>query len=220
MSATTPVLTLRERQKRETHELIARAAEQLFASRGFGAVTVDDVGRAAGVSRQTVFNHFPTKEDLVFDRGNEAEDLMVAAVRDRPAGVTAVAAFRAMTHGFWSRMLELPDPRPPGGFFDLVEASPALQAYARELSARATVRVAEVIARQARATGDDLRPQVAARALTSVYDSVFLATQRHITTGRHPRRFMPGVLAEADRAYAMLDASLGPYLDNSAVGKR
>lgn len=220
MSASPPALTLRERQKRETHELIARAAERLFAERGFVAVTVDDVASAAGVSRQTVFNHFPTKEDLVFDRSKEAEALMISAMRDRPPGMTSVGAFREMTHEFWSRMLGLPDPRPPGGFFDLVEASPALQAYARELSARAAMRVAEVIAQQTAAIGDDLRPQVAARALTSVYDAVFLATQRHITAGRHPRRFLPGVLAQADRAYAMLDASLGPYLDDSTHANR
>lgn len=220
MSSTAPDLGLRERQKRETHAVIAGAAEQLFAQRGFSAVTVDDVARAAGVSRQTVFNHFPVKEDLVFDRGTEAEDLMVGAVRDRVGGVTSVAAFRDMTHDFWSGMLGLPDPRPPGGFFDLVDGSPALQAYARELSARATARVAEVIAQQTGADHDDLRPQVAARALTSVYDAVFLAAQRHITAGRHPRRFLPGVLAEADRAYAMLDASLSTYLDPSDLSDR
>lgn len=220
MSPSIPVLTLRERHKRETHQLIAGAAERLFAASGFSAVTVDDVARAAGVSRQTVFNHFPAKEDLVFDRSQDAETLMVSAMRDRPPGMTSVAAFREMTHEFWSRMLALPDPRPPGGFFDLVQASSALQAYARELSARATIRVADVIAQQTAATSDDLRPHVAARALTSVYDAVFLATQRHITAGRHPRRFLPDVLRQADRAYAMLDASLGPYLDDSTHANR
>jgi hypothetical protein len=84
---------------------------------------------------------------------------MVSAVRDRLPGTTVVAAFRETTHEFWSRMLSLPDPRPPGGFFDLVEASPALQAHARELSARAMMRIADVIARQAGATSDDLRPR-------------------------------------------------------------
>lgn len=64
----------------------------------------------------------------------------------------------------------------------------------------------------------DLRPHVAACALTSVYDAVFLATQRHIVAGHHPRRFLPSVLAEADRAYGMLGVSLGPYLNHGTVG--
>jgi AcrR family transcriptional regulator len=40
----------------------------LFADRGFDAVTMDDVAAAAGASRRTVYRHFPTKGDLVFER--------------------------------------------------------------------------------------------------------------------------------------------------------
>ena len=55
---------LRERKKRQTRDAIAAAALALFLERGFDAVTVADVARAADVSEKTVFNHFPTKEDL------------------------------------------------------------------------------------------------------------------------------------------------------------
>ena len=60
---------LRERKKRETRETIARTAMDLFVERGYDAVTVADVARAADVSEKTVFNYFPAKEDLVFGRG-------------------------------------------------------------------------------------------------------------------------------------------------------
>lgn len=62
-------------------------------------MTVEEVARAAGVSEQTVFNYFPAKEDLVFDRVDEVEQLMIAAVQDRPADTTLVAASRALTTG-------------------------------------------------------------------------------------------------------------------------
>jgi AcrR family transcriptional regulator len=39
---------------------------RLFARDGFDAVTVAEVARAAGVTEKTVFNHFETKEDLVY----------------------------------------------------------------------------------------------------------------------------------------------------------
>jgi AcrR family transcriptional regulator len=42
-------------------------ATTLFLERGFDAVTVAEVARAADVAVQTVFNHFPAKEDLFFD---------------------------------------------------------------------------------------------------------------------------------------------------------
>lgn len=54
---------LRERKKRQTRELIAAVAHRLFGERGFDAVTVAEVARAADVSEGTVYNHFPTKED-------------------------------------------------------------------------------------------------------------------------------------------------------------
>lgn len=202
---------LRERQKRETHAVIARAAEALFAARGFHAVTVEEVARAAGVSRQTVFNHFPNKEDLVFDRAPEAEALMVDAVRNGIAGAGLVTSFREMTRSFWMRMERLPDPRPRGGFFDLVDASPALQAYARDASARATARVAETIASEIQAEPDDLRPHAVAAALTSVYDAIFAAARRRIVAGEHPRRFLPELLDRSDRAYDLLEAGIGRY---------
>src|ERR1700754_5119358 len=62
---------LRERKKRQTQEAIAGAAMELFLEHGFDAVTVADVARAADVAEKTVFNHFPTKEDLVFFRSDD-----------------------------------------------------------------------------------------------------------------------------------------------------
>jgi AcrR family transcriptional regulator len=57
----------RERKKQQTRQAISDVATALFMDRGFDAVTVAEVARAADVAVQTVFNHFPTKEDLFFD---------------------------------------------------------------------------------------------------------------------------------------------------------
>src|SRR4051812_3437127 len=86
-------LGLRERKKQQTRELIAGTARRLFAQRGFEAVTVADVAHAAEVSAQTVFNYFPTKEDLVYWRLGSFEAELLGAVRERPAGEPAVRAF-------------------------------------------------------------------------------------------------------------------------------
>ncbi|MEV0793502.1 helix-turn-helix domain-containing protein [Kribbella sp. NPDC050459] len=57
----------RERKKQQTRQAISDVATTLFLERGFDAVTVAEVARAADVAVQTVFNHFPAKEDLFFD---------------------------------------------------------------------------------------------------------------------------------------------------------
>ena len=84
---------LRERKKRETREAIARAAWKLFVRRGFDAVTVADIARAANVSEKTVFNYFPTKEDLVYWRMESFEDELLETIRTRAPGESVVEAF-------------------------------------------------------------------------------------------------------------------------------
>lgn len=47
-----------------TREVVLDAAEEAFADRWFDEVTLADVARVAGVSQQTVVNHFGSKENL------------------------------------------------------------------------------------------------------------------------------------------------------------
>ncbi|MGY1640193.1 TetR/AcrR family transcriptional regulator [Geodermatophilus sp. SYSU D00703] len=62
-----PPLGAREAQRRESWRALQAAAVDLVGRRGFAAVTVDDIAAAAGVSRRTFFNHFPTKAAALFD---------------------------------------------------------------------------------------------------------------------------------------------------------
>src|ERR671935_2910676 len=88
-----PQLGLRERKKQRTRELIAETARRMFVERGFEHVTVAEIARAAEVSEKTVFNYFPTKEDLVYWRLESFEEELLAAVRDRAPGESVLDAF-------------------------------------------------------------------------------------------------------------------------------
>ena len=59
---------LRELKKARTRQLIADVAARLFAQRGYEQVAVSDIAHEAEVSEQTVYNYFPSKEQLVTDR--------------------------------------------------------------------------------------------------------------------------------------------------------
>ncbi|MBB2943392.1 AcrR family transcriptional regulator [Actinoplanes lutulentus] len=78
-------------------------AERLFVEQGFGSVSMDDIARAADVTRPVVYNHFQTKEGAyiacvkrVYERYNDA----LGAAVDRAEG--AVDRLRAGADFFFS----------------------------------------------------------------------------------------------------------------------
>src|SRR5690242_10434744 len=91
---------LRERKKRQTRDTIATTAMGLFLARGFDDVTVAEVAAAADVSEKTVFNHFPTKEDLVFARGDDRLEARAEAIRTRMPGVPLARLFEDQAMAF------------------------------------------------------------------------------------------------------------------------
>lgn len=48
----------------ETKRRIVDKAKQLFVQRGYGAVTMNEVCEAAGVSKGSLYHHFPSKDEL------------------------------------------------------------------------------------------------------------------------------------------------------------
>jgi AcrR family transcriptional regulator len=59
-------MSLRERKQQQARERIVGAAYDLFAERGFDAVTVTDIAARAEVGRTTFFRYFGDKQEVVF----------------------------------------------------------------------------------------------------------------------------------------------------------
>ncbi|MFJ6480998.1 MULTISPECIES: TetR/AcrR family transcriptional regulator [unclassified Streptomyces] len=175
-------MTLRERKKRETRQRISDEATLLFAARGFDQVTVAEVAKAAHVSTMTVFNHFPRKEDLFLDRIPEAVELFTAAVRDRPAGESPLAALRVL-------LLQLLDRRHPLAavgdgfphFWRIVLDSPALRARAREGVEEVEQALAAAMAETTPDGGPD--PRLAAALTVAAYRAVYVTTAQRLLAG-------------------------------------
>lgn len=74
-------MSAREQAMRRTRETILDAAELLFGERWYDAVTLGDVAREAGVSQQTVVNHFGTKIGLYVAGVHERSVPRIEAVR-------------------------------------------------------------------------------------------------------------------------------------------
>ena len=84
--------SLRDRRRAELLSQIQLNAHQLFAQRGFAAVTTEDIAAAAGISISTYFRHAPTKEGLLVDPVRDAIAEIVGSYSARPPDESAVEA--------------------------------------------------------------------------------------------------------------------------------
>jgi AcrR family transcriptional regulator len=69
---------------------LAQTALDLFIDRGYDNVTVEAVAEAAGVSRRTVFRHFPSKGDLPFPDHAERRERCEALLSEPGRGADPV----------------------------------------------------------------------------------------------------------------------------------
>ena len=120
----------RERKKRQTRQAISDVATTLFLERGFDAVTVAEVARAADVAVQTVFNHFPAKEDLFFDEQGWWRG-PARAIREAPAGADPMDVLEAYYLAEIRERLEVGHLATWKQFVHTIDGSPALQARRR-----------------------------------------------------------------------------------------
>ena len=204
---------LRERKKVRTRELIAETARTLFAERGFEAVTVAEIARAADVSQQTVFNYFPTKEDLVFWRLEAFEAELLGAIRDRPEGEPVTAAFGRFVRRPRGLLAEQDAAARVrlAGITRTIAESPALLARERETLARYTVSLAALIAEEQSAGPDDIAPAVAANALMGVHHALVAQARAGLLAGTPHAALARRLGEEADRALGLLERGLSDY---------
>jgi AcrR family transcriptional regulator len=215
-------LGLRERKKRQTRQAIAEAAKRLFLERGFEQVSVAEVARAADVSEQTVFNYFPTKEDLVFERMGTFEDELLAAVRERPEGETPLHAFvqfildrsdSAMAGDGRRRVAELTR---------LVSVSPSLMARERQIVATYTDALAASLAEESGAAPYDIEPRLAAEAMMAFHRSLIDFARRRASSRKRSADLAAEIRKAGERALTLLESGLGQYAvrDSNSDGMR
>lgn len=193
--------TLRERKKQRTRTHIAETAARLFAERGYEAVAVTDIARAAEVSEQTVYNYFRTKQDLVLDRDEQLRERLTELVRTRAPGVSPAAAIRDEALSFVNELRSLTPEQLHGGLGHLAAMSPTI----RRLSLEMTDRHADAVAAALAPSGTAAERAVArlhAGALTWVFQTITDETGRRGRAGQSPaqiaRALRPVVVAMLD----------------------
>jgi AcrR family transcriptional regulator len=204
---------LRERKKRHTRQQISDVATTLFVVRGFDHVKVSEIADVVGVSEKTVYNYFPTKESLVFDRADEGIARLTAALREREAGESpAKAVLRALGEDL-DELGELPEEvhmfMPV--FAEMVASTPALRAAWLDLQGRLVAVATEELAARADVDPRDPEPLIAARAIVGLLEVAYESRIRHIEAGLRGGELREAVLADLERAARLLDTGLWSF---------
>ncbi len=204
-------LGLRERKKQRTRLQIAETARRLFLERGFEAVTVAEIAREADVSIATVFNYFPTKEDLFYSGMEEFEARLVEAVRERPAGESVLAAFRRVVLDGIPRLASDEATDLIATAAPIVGSSPSLQAREREIVARYTEELAALVAEETGRAAGDVEAATAAAALMGAQRALVAWVHTAVRAGSRRTALATGARSQAKRAFARLEHGLSDY---------
>jgi AcrR family transcriptional regulator len=206
MTSPDPSTGLRERKKRETRTRIADAALRLFAESGFEATTVADVARAADVSTKTVFNYFPTKEDLFFDRAGELEQGWVEAAADRRRDEAPLAGLRRRVRSRYAGR-----PGPDSLFRRVLVESTVLQARAERLRTEVEDALASALEVQLGLAGDLAR--VVAHQTLGVLPLTNRMVDVWIRQGAPPEEVERRAATLIDRSFDILEHGLADIVD-------
>ncbi|MEU2209086.1 TetR/AcrR family transcriptional regulator [Streptomyces hygroscopicus] len=205
---------LRERKKRQTRQHISDVATGLFMERGFEAVTIAEVAEAAEVSVNTVYNYFPTKEDLFVDREEEIVDRPSRLVRERAVGQSAARAlldrlrqdirerhpYVGLTEGY-------------DRFRQVIVDSPTLMARLFTIQGRTVHQLGVTLREEAAAEPRDPTPDFIAHQLVGAENAVRRGIQRGLAEGGG----VDEVAEDALRMVDVMESLLGDTVLNYAV---
>lgn len=205
----------RSRKRLATRLEISNAATRLFMERGFDKVTVDEIAEAADVGRMTVFNHFPRKEDMFFDRDEEGRELLRNALRQREPGVAPVEALRLLAHRLVAEQSPAVDfSERSRGFIATIEGSESLKARARQIRDEFAQLVAVELASCAARPVDDVDAELAADLLLAGWTVAFIQAHRTFRQTGDTQQAQAAFLAVVDKSTKGLLAALAgtPYV--------
>ncbi len=198
-------LGLRDRKKIELRRLLADLALDLFADRGFDAVTVAEIATAANVSEKTVFNHFATKEDLLLSGREDLWIQLVQDIRKRDAGVSVLAMVR--THAISiANHLETVTEKKRHAFSMVVRSTPAIHMRMFELALRYEQQIGELLVADTRAKLNDPTPWVIASLIGPLIRFAF-----GVGWGESKSRTHAKTIAGINSVFDLLDKGMADY---------
>jgi AcrR family transcriptional regulator len=204
----------RARRRLATRQAISSVATRLFFERGFDHVTVDQIAAAADVGRMTVFNYFPRKEDMFFDRDEEGREILREALRHRNSLIAPIEALRQLAHRLVAEQSPVVEfSARTQGFIETIEGSETLKARARairdELVQVVTMALSECVGREP----TDPDAHLAAGLLLATWTVALIQARLTFRQSRDPEKAKAACLALVDKGTIGLKAAMAgtPY---------
>jgi AcrR family transcriptional regulator len=204
---------LRERKKRLMRQQISDVATTLFVVRGFDRVSVAAIADIVGVSEKTVFNYFPTKESLVFERVDEGVTRLVETLRGRKPGESPTTAVLRALGEDPEQLDEMPDEihRFTPVFAEMVASTPALRAAWLDMQDRLVQVATQELAAWAEVDPREPEPMIAARAVVALQDIAYTSRIRHVEEGLRGNELRDAVNGDVARAARLLETGLWSF---------
>ena len=152
------------RRPSTTQDHITSVALDLFANHGFDEVSVDDVARAAGIARRTLFRYYPSKNAIPWGDFDAHLNLMRELLAEGDQRGDIAEALRTALLAF----NRFDDEERHRQRMRLILGTDALQAHSMTMYAGWRTVVAEYVARRRGEEPDGLVPQTAAWTLLGV----------------------------------------------------
>lgn len=215
-----PPAGLRAWKKERTRQTISDVATGLFMREGFEEVTVAQIAAAAEVSVKTVFNYFPSKEDLFFDRADDVIGALADAVVERPAGTTIVGALHRILADRrvpfdptgWRGLRDAESYEGFRRYLETEERSPALRTRRLVIGELWTARLTQLIAQQLGLPAGDPRAATMATMIMAIMSlrartlsAAMMARLSARTVERRVRAVVDEAFERLAAAYANVD---------------
>jgi AcrR family transcriptional regulator len=204
----------RTRKRLVTRQGISVVATRLFLERGFDHVTVDEIAEAADVGRMTVFNHFPRKEDMFFDRDEEVREMLREALRRRDPRVAPIETLHLLARRLVAEQNPIVEfSARSQGFIDTIEGSDTLKARARSIRDEIAQVVAVALSDCVGRKPTDPGAQLAASLLLATWTVALIEAHRTFREKRDIKKAKAAFLAIVDKGTIGLKAAMAgtPY---------
>ena len=199
----------REQKKRSTRRAIRRAAMHLFLERGYHNVTTTEVARAAEVSSATLFNHFATKEHLVFGQELQLQRELVELITSRAPGEAILPALREHVLYELTAGRATTNPDAVRTFHLLVDSSAELREHEMAIFHRREQGLAEARRDAAPAGADPAAARVAAAMIVSGEQLIGAELRAMLHDGAEPREAMRRLAPFIDSVFAYIRDGVG-----------